>query len=54
MEWFEVKCEDKQTLEDFTRDVRANTADEAKQIVENEWKAIFNVCPYRVWAVWGK
>ena len=54
MEWFEVRYTDKETLEDYSKDVQANTAEEAKQIIESEWNLIFNVPPFEVWAVWNK
>ena len=49
MEWFEVKYTDEETLEDYSTDIKAESAESAKRIFESEHKS-----QYKVWAVYGK
>lgn len=49
LEWFEVKYTDMETLEDYSIDIKAESAEAAQRLFESEHKP-----QYKVWAVYSK
>lgn len=49
MDWFEIHYTDKKTFIEYSTDIQAESAEDAKRIFENEHNARFEV-----WAIWSK
>lgn len=49
MDWFEIHYTDKKTFIEYSTDIQAESAEDAKRIFENEHDTRFEV-----WAIWSK